>query len=52
MLGHDIGHTPFGHSGERAMDELMHAHGGFDHNQQALRILEVLEHRYPRPSPG
>jgi len=47
VLGHDIGHTPFGHSGERIMDELMRAHGGFDHNQQALRILEILEHRYP-----
>jgi dGTPase len=47
VLGHDIGHTPFGHSGERIMDELMRDHGGFDHNRQALRILEVLEHRYP-----
>jgi dGTPase len=46
VLGHDLGHTPFGHSGERIMDELMRDHGGFDHNQQALRILEVLEHRY------
>jgi dGTPase len=47
VLGHDLGHTPFGHSGERAMDELMKDHGGFDHNQQGLRILEVLERRYP-----
>jgi dGTPase len=46
-LGHDLGHTPFGHSGERVMDELMRAHGGFEHNRQALRILEVLEVRYP-----
>ena len=46
-LGHDLGHTPFGHSGERVMDELMHAHGGFEHNQQTLRILEALEVRYP-----
>jgi dGTPase len=47
VLGHDLGHTPFGHSGERAMDELMRDHGGFDHNRQALRILEVLERPYP-----
>ena len=46
VLGHDLGHTPFGHSGERAMDELMRDHGGFDHNRQALRILEVLERPY------
>ena len=47
MLGHDLGHTPFGHSGERVMDELMRDHGGFEHNRQTLRILEVLEERYP-----
>ncbi|HSB62410.1 MAG TPA: deoxyguanosinetriphosphate triphosphohydrolase [Vicinamibacteria bacterium] len=47
VLGHDLGHTPFGHSGERVMDELMREHGGFEHNRQTLRILEVLEHRYP-----
>jgi dGTPase len=47
VLGHDLGHTPFGHSGERVMDELMKDHGGFDHNRQTLRILEVLEQRYP-----
>ena len=46
-LGHDLGHTPFGHSGEKAMHELMKDHGGFEHNQQTLRILEVLERRYP-----
>jgi dGTPase len=45
-LGHDLGHTPFGHSGERVMDELMGEHGGFEHNRQTLRILEVLEERY------
>jgi len=45
-LGHDLGHPPFGHSGERAMDELMREHGGFEHNEQTLRVLEVLEHRY------
>jgi dGTPase len=47
VLGHDLGHTPFGHSGERVMDELMREHGGFEHNQQTLRILETLEQRYP-----
>jgi dGTPase len=47
VLGHDVGHTPFGHSGERAMNELMREHGGFEHNRQTLRILEVLESRYP-----
>ena len=47
VLGHDLGHTPFGHSGERVMDELMKDHGGFEHNRQTLRILEVLEERYP-----
>jgi dGTPase len=46
VLGHDLGHTPFGHSGERVMDELMREHGGFEHNRQTLRILEVLEQRY------
>ena len=47
VLGHDLGHTPFGHSGERVMNELMSGHGGFEHNRQTLRILEVLERRYP-----
>jgi dGTPase len=47
VLGHDLGHTPFGHSGEKVMDELMRGHGGFEHNRQTLRILEVLEVRYP-----
>jgi dGTPase len=47
VLGHDLGHTPFGHSGERAMDQLMKDHGGFEHNRQTLRILELLEERYP-----
>jgi dGTPase len=48
VLGHDLGHTPFGHSGERVMNELMREHGGFEHNRQTLRILETLEQRYPR----
>jgi dGTPase len=46
-LVHDIGHPPFGHAGERALDEVMRAHGGsFDHNLHALRIVEHFEHRY------
>ncbi|MHB2166249.1 deoxyguanosinetriphosphate triphosphohydrolase [Alsobacter sp. R-9] len=45
-LSHDLGHTPFGHTGEDALDACMAAYGGFDHNAQALRIVTVLEHRY------
>src|SRR5579864_3387034 len=46
-LVHDIGHPPFGHAGERKLDELMRAHGGrFNHNLHALRIVEHFEHRY------
>jgi dGTPase len=46
-LAHDIGHPPFGHAGERKLDELMRAHGGrFDHNLHALRIVESFEQRY------
>ena len=48
VLSHDVGHAPFGHSGERVMNELMAAHGGFEHNRQTLRILELLERRYPQ----
>ncbi len=46
-LAHDLGHPPFGHAGEKVLDELMEGHGGFEHNLQALRIVEVLEKRYP-----
>ena len=46
-LVHDIGHPPFGHSGEKVLDELMADEGGFDHNKQALRIVTKLESRYP-----
>src|SRR5438093_367987 len=45
-LGHDLGHTPFGHAGERELDRLMKDHGGFDHNAQSLRIVTRLERRY------
>lgn len=46
-LAHDLGHPPFGHSGERALTRLMHEHGGFDHNRQTMRIVTELEQRYP-----
>ena len=45
-LAHDLGHTPFGHAGERELDKLMQPFGGFDHNAQSLRIVTKLEHRY------
>src|SRR5690606_2242370 len=45
-LVHDFGHTPFGHTGEEALNERMKAFGGFDHNAQSLRIVTKLEHRY------
>jgi dGTPase len=46
-LAHDLGHPPFGHSGELTLSRLMADHGGFDHNKQSLRIVTNLERRYP-----
>ena len=46
-LSHDLGHPPFGHAGEEILNEKMISFGGFDHNEQALRILCELEKRYP-----
>ena len=47
-LAHDLGHPPFGHSGEEMLDDLMKGHGGFDHNEQSLRTVDVIESRYPK----
>jgi dGTPase len=47
VLAHDLGHTPFGHAGERVLNGLMEPYGGFEHNAQSLRIVDVLEERYP-----
>lgn len=46
-LAHDLGHTPFGHTGEDVLNRLMGKFGGFEHNRQSLRIVELLEERYP-----
>lgn len=46
-LAHDLGHSPFGHKGEVALDRLMQGEGGFEHNRQSLRIVEELEQKYP-----
>src|SRR5689334_23401589 len=46
-LAHDLGHSPFGHKGENALNELMGEHGGFEHNRQSLKIVEELEQKYP-----
>ncbi|HSD61974.1 MAG TPA: deoxyguanosinetriphosphate triphosphohydrolase [Burkholderiales bacterium] len=45
-LAHDLGHTPFGHSGQDALNACMKAHGGFEHNLQSLRVVDLLEERY------
>jgi dGTPase len=46
-LAHDLGHSPFGHAGEKALNDLMREFGGFEHNRQTLRIVDLLEHPYP-----
>ncbi len=46
-LAHDLGHSPFGHNGESVLDELMAEDGGFEHNRQSLRVVELLEQKYP-----
>lgn len=45
-LAHDLGHTPFGHAGQEALNACMKEHGGFEHNLQSLRVVDVLEERY------
>ena len=47
-LAHDLGHTPFGHAGQEALNACMAAHGGFEHNLQSLRVVDDLEERYPQ----
>jgi dGTPase len=46
-LVHDLGHTPFGHSGEETLNEIMKDQGGFEHNRQSLRVVDLLEEKYP-----
>ncbi len=46
-LAHDLGHSPFGHAGEKVLNDLMSEFGGFEHNRQTLRIVDLLEHPYP-----
>ncbi|MGP1628897.1 MAG: deoxyguanosinetriphosphate triphosphohydrolase, partial [Giesbergeria sp.] len=47
-LAHDLGHTPFGHAGQDALNDCMRGHGGFEHNLQSLRVVDKLELRYPQ----
>src|SRR5688572_11438348 len=47
-LAHDLGHSPFGHKGEAALHELLRDEGGFEHNRQSLRVVELLEQKYPQ----
>lgn len=47
-LAHDLGHSPFGHKGESVLNRLMKGHGGFEHNQHSLRIVEEIEQKYPK----
>lgn len=47
-LAHDLGHSPFGHTGETALNRLMKGNGGFEHNRQSLRVVELIEQKYPR----
>ena len=47
-LAHDLGHTPFGHAGQDALNDCMRAHGGFEHNLQSLRVVDQLEESYPK----
>ena len=47
-LAHDLGHSPFGHKGESVLDRLMKKHGGFEHNRHSLRLVEEIEHKYPK----
>src|SRR6266480_2228455 len=46
-LAHDLGHSPFGHKGESVLNQLMKEHGGFEHNRQSLRVVELLEQKHP-----
>ena len=46
-LAHDLGHPPFGHSGEKVLNTLLAGHGGYEHNKQTVRIVTLLEHPYP-----
>ena len=46
-LAHDLGHTAFGHAGEEALNEILRDHGGFEHNRQCLRVVDLIERRYP-----